>query len=96
VTGLMDVAATHHIPLQAKSLGGMFGFCFTSNQNIRNQGDVAASDDAMFCAFYHGMLDAGVYLAPSRFEAGFVSSTHRPADIEYTLQAADQVLSSFD
>lgn len=96
VTGLMDVAATHHLPLQAKSLGGMFGFCFTNNQNIRNQGDVAASDDAMFCAFYHGMLDAGVYFAPSRFEAGFVSSMHQSADIEYTLQAADQVLSSFD
>jgi len=74
----------------------MFGFCFTSNQNIRNQGDVAASDDAMFCAFYHGMLDAGVYFAPSRFEAGFVSSTHQRADIEYTLEAAANVFAGFD
>lgn len=95
VTGLMDVAAKHHIPLQAKALGGMFGFCFTSNQHIINQADVAASDDAMFCAFYHGMLDAGVYFAPSRFEAGFVSSKHQLADIEYTLQAADKVFASF-
>lgn len=96
VTGLMDVAATHHISLQAAALGGMFGFCFTSNNNIRNQADITASDDEMFCAFYHGMLEEGVYFAPSRFEAGFVSSKHQTADIAYTLEAADKVFASFD
>jgi len=95
VTGLMDIAATHHIPLQAQALGGMFGFCFTSNQAICNQADVAASDDVMFCKFYHGMLQEGVYFAPSRFEAGFVSSVHQLVDIEHTLEAADKVLARF-
>jgi glutamate-1-semialdehyde 2,1-aminomutase len=95
VTGLMEVAASHNVPLQGAARGGMFGFCFTSNKNIMNQADVAASDDAMFCKFYHGMLDEGVYFAPSRFEAGFVSSVHQLVDIEHTLQAADKVLARF-
>jgi len=95
VTGLMEVAASHQVPLQGAARGGMFGFCFTSNKNIMNQADVAASDDAMFCKFYHGMLEAGVYFAPSRFEAGFVSSKHQLVDIEHTLQAADKVFANF-
>ena len=95
VTGLMEVAASHHVPLQGVARGGMFGLCFTSNDTIRHQDDVAASDNTMFCAFYHGMLGEGVYFAPSRFEAGFVSSAHQRTDIEYTLQAADNVLANF-
>jgi len=96
VQGLMDVAASYDVPFQGAARGGMFGLCFTNNRHIRNQTDVAASDDAMFCKFYHGMLHEGVYFAPSRFEAGFVSSVHQPADIEYTLQAAHKVFASFD
>jgi glutamate-1-semialdehyde 2,1-aminomutase len=89
--GLVRAAKTHALPFQASAVGGMFGFCFTDQAEIKNQADVAASDDAMFCAFYHGMLEAGVYFAPSRFEAGFVSSAHDADDIQRTIDAAKQV-----
>lgn len=91
--GLMDAAEMHHIPLQAKALGGMFGFCFTKQTEIGNQDDVAASDDAAFRHFYHAMLQEGVYFAPSRFEAGFVSSAHTVSDIQTTVSAARRVFS---
>ena len=91
VDGLKAAASAHQVPLQAKSLGGMFGFCFTDAENIKNQADVAASDDAAFCQFYHAMLKEGVYFAPSRFEAGFVSSAHSADDIQKTIHAANRV-----
>ncbi|MDX2346551.1 MAG: glutamate-1-semialdehyde 2,1-aminomutase [Legionella sp.] len=92
VEGLIAAATAFQIPLQGKSLGGMFGFCFTNNTEIKNQTDVAASDDAAFRCFYHEMLNAGVYFAPSRFEAGFVSSAHSIDDIQNTIDAAEGVL----
>ncbi len=89
--GLMAAAKAYHIPLQAKALGGMFGFCLTDKAEIYNQADVAASDDEAFKHFYHAMLQEGVYFAPSRFEAGFVSSAHTMADIQATVDAATRV-----
>ena len=59
--GLKAAASAHKVPLQAKALGGMFGFCLTDNVNINNQADVAASDDAAFRQFYHAMLKEGVF-----------------------------------
>lgn len=89
--GLKAAADDYGVPLQTGALGGMFGFCFTSNPSITNQADVAASDEVLFKRFYHAMLDEGVYFAPSRFEAGFVSSAHKLTDIEQTLNAARRV-----
>jgi glutamate-1-semialdehyde 2,1-aminomutase len=91
VDGLKAVAAAHQIPLQAASRGGMFGLCFTSNPHIISQTDVAASDEALFRRFYHAMLREGVYFAPSRFEAGFVSSAHNASAIQQTVEAAGRV-----
>jgi glutamate-1-semialdehyde 2,1-aminomutase len=92
VRGCITAASASKIPLQAQSLGGMFGFCFTNHADIQNQTDVAASDDALFRRFYHAMLQEGVYFAPSRFEAGFVSSAHSMVDIQNTIDAAERVL----
>ena len=91
VNGLITAARAAKIPLQGKFLGGMFGFCFTDNADIQNQADVEASDDALFRRFYHAMLKEGVYFAPSRFEAGFVSSAHTIDDIQSTIDAAERV-----
>ncbi len=91
VDGLKAAASACAIPLQAKALGGMFGFCLTDNASIKNQADVAASDDDMFRRFYHAMLAEGVYFAPSRFEAVFVSSAHSEDDIQKTINAAKRV-----
>jgi glutamate-1-semialdehyde 2,1-aminomutase len=92
VQGLTELATKHNIPLKADSLGGMFGFCFSDKEGaIESLADVSASDIERFKAFFHLMLDEGVYLAPSAFEAGFVSSEHTDDDITETLKACDKV-----
>ena len=91
VGGLADIAARHSIPLATCHAGGMFGIAFTAADRLRNYADVAAADVERFRRFFHGMLDAGVYLAPSAFEAGFVSAAHGETEIESTLAAADRV-----
>jgi glutamate-1-semialdehyde 2,1-aminomutase len=93
ITSLREVCASLAIPFSAASLGGMFGFCFNSKQEISNYQDVADSDEALFRRFYHNMLQQGVYLAPSMYEAGFVSSAHGVEEITKTQQAALKALS---
>ena len=66
----------------------MFGFFFTDD-HVTNYDHVAASNVGHFNAFFHEMLAQGIYLAPSAFEAGFLSAQHGEAEIESTLQAAD-------
>ncbi len=92
--GLGDAADRVGIPLAVEHLGGMFGFVFSADSPVRRFGQVANADIARFRRFFHGMLDAGVYLAPSAFEAGFVSAAHGDAEIEQTLDAAREVMSS--
>jgi glutamate-1-semialdehyde 2,1-aminomutase len=94
VNSLKEAAATTQTPLIAQSLGGMFGYCFTDQPKIKNQDDVAASNEKLFNYFFHGMLQQGIYLAPSRFEAGFVSSAHQLSDLAKTKTAAEIVLSN--
>jgi glutamate-1-semialdehyde 2,1-aminomutase len=69
----------------------MFGLFFTDKSPVRYFREVMACDVERFKRFFHGMLAAGVYLAPSAFEAGFVSSAHTPEDIEATIAAARKV-----
>jgi len=69
----------------------MFGYFFTTERIITRFDQVTRCDLASFQRFYHGMLQAGVYLAPSAYEAGFVSSTHTDSVIDATLEAAAQV-----
>ena len=68
-------------------------FCgYFTDQPVHNLADAMYSDRARFAKFFHGMLDAGVYLAPSQFEAGFLSTAHTSWDIEQTVRAAAQVM----
>ena len=69
----------------------MFGLFFTDAKQIRSFDEVMACDKDKFSAFFHGMLDAGVYLAPSAFEAGFVSSAHSSEDLDATISVARDV-----
>ena len=92
VEQLKEVARELNIPFYATSIGGMFGFYFTDKQKIENFSDVVTSDEHFFNAFYHGMLQEGVYFAPSRFEAGFISSVHTALDVNKTAEAARRVL----
>jgi glutamate-1-semialdehyde 2,1-aminomutase len=92
--GLSKVAHFAKKPLHTVSLGGMFGFCFTDKQEINDYNDVTSCDESLFRQFFHGMLERGIYLAPSMYESGFVSSAHQQHDILQTLAAAEQVLHS--
>ncbi|MDO9372382.1 MAG: glutamate-1-semialdehyde 2,1-aminomutase [Gammaproteobacteria bacterium] len=89
--GLVQRAQQAGVALCANQVGGMFGIFFSGEKNIHNFAQVMACDVERFKKFFHGMLDEGVYLAPSAFEAGFVSSAHGDAEIDATLAAAEKV-----
>lgn len=92
--GLKSAADEAGIPMCVEAIGGMFGFFFTEADKITRFSQVMACDQARFRAFFHGMLERGVYLAPSAFEAGFVSAAHSDEDIAQTLDAAREVLAA--
>ncbi len=91
VAGLSERAARAGIPLTTHRVGGMFGFFFTDQSPIERFDQVMRCDQERFKRFFHGMLGEGVYLAPSAFEAGFVSAAHDDALINQTLAAAERV-----
>ncbi|OIQ80616.1 glutamate-1-semialdehyde 2,1-aminomutase [mine drainage metagenome] len=86
--GLEAAASRHGVTLRTDSEGGMFGLYFADSLP-RNYPDMARADLDAFKRFFHALLDRGVYLGPSMYEAGFVSSAHDDAVIDATLQAAD-------
>jgi glutamate-1-semialdehyde 2,1-aminomutase len=90
VTGLSAAAQAQSVTFSAQSIGGMFGLYFSA-QPPASYAEVMQCDKDAFNRFFHAMLDAGVYLAPSAFEAGFVSAAHTDADIQFTLDAALRV-----
>jgi glutamate-1-semialdehyde 2,1-aminomutase len=95
VNGIMAEAKKAGIPMSENHVGGMFGLFFTEEQKITSYGQAVDKCDAeRFKKFFHGMLHEGVYLAPSAFEAGFVSSAHTDADIDATIAAAGRVLAT--
>jgi len=90
-TGLKLRAEKTGIPLATQAVGGMFGVFFTDAGRISRFSHVMRCDAERFKRFFHGMLSAGVYLAPSAFEAGFVSAAHSEEDISQTLKHAEEV-----
>ena len=90
--GLTASAARHGVAFCAQSIGGMFGLYFCKTVPT-SYAEVMHCDKYAFNRFFHAMLDAGIYLAPSAFEAGFVSSAHTEADIDETIAAADAIFS---
>lgn len=93
-TGMQAVADELGIPFTTNQVGGMFGFFFSEEKNISRFAQVSKGNMEHFKAFYHGMLEEGVYLAPSAYEAGFVSSQHTDADIDNTIAAARKVMAT--
>ncbi|MGO1232166.1 MAG: glutamate-1-semialdehyde 2,1-aminomutase [Marinobacter sp.] len=92
--GLKQAADEAGIPLTVQSAGAMFGLFFTEEPNISRFDQVMACDAERFKKFFQGMLDEGVYLAPSAFEAGFVCAALSDKDIEDTIAAARKVMTS--
>lgn len=96
VDGIVETAKNAEIPIQAGQVGTMFGFYFLKQADAVVTDYASAkrhADTERYAAFFHAMLERGVYVAPSQFEAGFVSLAHQPDDIQATLQAVESVFS---
>jgi len=91
--GMSEVFTRHGVPNVTANRGSMVGF-FLTDGPVNNLSDAKRSNTALYGRFFHAMLDRGVYLAPSQFEAGFLSTAHRPLDVERTLAAADDALTA--
>jgi glutamate-1-semialdehyde 2,1-aminomutase len=89
--GMKEAAKSADVPVTFNRCGSMFCAYFTG-QPVWNLADAMRSDHARFSNFFHGMLAEGIYLAPSQFEAGFISTAHTTADMEKTIRAAMKVL----
>jgi glutamate-1-semialdehyde 2,1-aminomutase len=92
--GMKAAAKAAGVPVQFNRIGSMFCAYFTARP-VCNLQDAMESDRALFARYFHGMLEKGIYLAPSQFEAGFISAAHTSEDIERTVQAAGSVLKNF-
>jgi len=89
--GVASLAREAGIPLTTNRIGSMFTWFFTA-QSVTNFETAATSDSAAFARFHRAMLDAGVWLPPSQYEAAFVSTTHGPAEVNLLLAAARAAL----
>jgi glutamate-1-semialdehyde 2,1-aminomutase len=89
--GMKEAAENAGVPVQFNRCGSMFCAYFTS-EPVHNLADAMKSDRSRFATYFHGMLAEGIYLAPSQFEAGFLSTAHSQADIDKTIGAAAKVL----
>jgi len=93
---LAESAERAGIALATNHVCGMFGLFFTDERIVDRYGKVMACDVERFKHFFHGMLDEGIYLAPSAYEAGFMSAAHSAADIDATVAAASRVFESLN
>lgn len=92
-SGICAVAQKNGIPFTTQQVGAMFGLFFSPETPIYDYRQVMGCDVARFRVFFHAMLDRGIYLAPSAFEAGFVSSAHTKTEIDLTISIADESFS---
>jgi glutamate-1-semialdehyde 2,1-aminomutase len=96
INGIMQQAKAAGIPLAENHVGGMFGLFFTEAEKVTDFAGATACNQERFKQFFHGMLERGVYLAPSSYEAGFVSAAHSEADIQATIDAAGEVFGTLN
>ena len=92
-SGIVKAAAENGIPMTANTVGGMFGLFFSDEEKVSNFSQASSCNIERFKAFYQLMLKQGVYLAPSAYEAGFLSSAHGKNELDKTIDAASQALS---
>jgi len=94
VSGMLEQAKVAGIPMTSNQIGGMFGLFFSEEDKIENFAQVSKCNIESFNRFFHAMLDSGINLAPSAYEAGFLSSAHSEQDINETLEAAKVAFST--
>ena len=90
LSGLQERADAAGVPFTTNQVGGMFGCFLNSAEKVTSLSEVMAGDAGAFQTYFHVMLENGIYLAPSAFEAGFVSAAHGPEEIQLTLDAAEK------
>ena len=93
--GIQEAADDAGVPFLASCVGGMFGLLFTTQKKVVNFAEVGNCDTDAFKVFFHSMLQRGIYLAPSAFEAGFISSAHTDQHIATTIGAASEAFAGF-
>ncbi len=96
LVGLQAAADEAGVPFKTQQVGGMFGLYFTDQQDITSFDSMLKCDVDAFRKFFHGMLSRGVNLAPSAFEAGFISAAHSDEDIEFTIKMAKEVFAEIN
>ena len=96
VRGIVSAATSAGIPMASNQAGGMFGLFFTEVEKVCNFTESTACNHEHFKMFFHGMLSEGVYLAPSAYEAGFVSMAHSHDDLIHTIEAAARVFKTYE
>ena len=94
ITGLVEAGRAAGVPVTENHVGGMFGLFFTDAEKVTDFAGATACDQEGFKRFFHAMLDEGIYLAPSAFEAGFVSAAHGEEELEATVGAAKKVFAA--
>ena len=94
VNGMIEVASKHGVSMAENHVGGMFGLFFTDQEKVSSFAEVSKCDIDLFKRFFHGMLDRGVNLAPSAFEAGFISIQHSNEIVDETIEKAGEVFAS--
>jgi len=94
LAGLQERADAAKVPFTTTQAGGMLGLFFSEKRAIQSFADATASDTTRFARFFHAMLQGGVYLAPSAFEAGFSSAAHGEAELALTLDAAERAFAA--
>jgi glutamate-1-semialdehyde 2,1-aminomutase len=92
-TGIGEAAQRAKIPVTLNRIGSIFCAFFT-DKPVANYDDAKSCDKARYAKFFHGMLERGFYFAPSQFEVGFVSLAHTNADVDSTMEAANEVFST--
>ncbi|MEE9452399.1 MAG: glutamate-1-semialdehyde 2,1-aminomutase [Gammaproteobacteria bacterium] len=96
VEGIQQYAHAAEIPVIGQYIGGLFSLLFTSESEVNNFQQVKKANTTHFKRFFHGMLQQGIYFAPSPFESGFMSSAHQDEEIDMTLAAAEKVFDNFE
>jgi glutamate-1-semialdehyde 2,1-aminomutase len=90
---MKEAAKAARVPVQFNRIGSMFCAYF-ADQSVHNLADAMKSDRERFAKYFRGMLEQGIYIAPSQFEAGFISTAHSAEDIEKTIKAARSTLAA--
>ncbi|NCX42764.1 MAG: hypothetical protein EBX14_06190 [Proteobacteria bacterium] len=91
LNGMKEIMISSGIPFSTNQIGGMFGFFF-SDKLPKNIDDVSKTNDGIFSSFINACIKNGIYFAPSKYEAGFISATHGNMEIDKTLEVVNKIV----